>query len=152
MIRKIGLLLLFCLLFCRCQKTFLGSDPPSSPVNNFESLWKKIDERYSFFNYKNIDWNLVHEKYRPRINDSTTDIQLFSVLFEMLAELRDAHVNLVSPFNVSRYEDVFTKSQGKNKNRTGTSLKRSLVADYRERRFRLVQKLRICHTADLNLL
>lgn len=110
MIRKIGLLLFVCLLFCRCQKIFLGGDPPSTPVNNFESLWKKIDERYSFFNYKNIDWNLVHEKYRPRINDSITDIQLFNVLFEMLAELRDAHINLVSPFNESRYEGVFTKS------------------------------------------
>lgn len=110
MIRKIGLLLLVCIFLCRCQETFLGSDPPSTPVVNFESLWKTIDERYSFFSFKNIDWSLVHEKYRPQINDSMTDIQLFNVLFEMLAELRDAHVNLVSPFNVSRYEDIFTKS------------------------------------------
>jgi hypothetical protein len=110
MIRKLSWLLVVFLVLSGCQKLFLGSDPPSSPVTNFESLWKTIDERYSFFSYKNIDWNEIHEKYRPRINDSLTDIQLFAVLFEMLAELRDAHVNLVSPFNVSRYEGVFTKS------------------------------------------
>src|ERR1035437_1272410 len=108
MIRKIGLLLFICAFLCRCQETFLGVDPPSTPTTNFESLWKTIDERYSFFSYKNINWNDVYGKYRPQISDSMSDIQLFSVLFEMLAELKDAHVNLVSPFNVSRYDQVFT--------------------------------------------
>ena len=69
-----------------------------SPSGNFEALWKIIDERYCFFDYKNkeygLDWDAVHDKYRVRVNDRMTSDQLFEVMADMLAELRDGHVNL----------------------------------------------------------
>ena len=44
-----------------------------TPTGNFEALWKIIDERYCFFDYKGeeygLDWNAVHAKYRARVND-----------------------------------------------------------------------------------
>jgi hypothetical protein len=90
-----------------CSEVFLGKDVRSTPQENFESLWTILDQKYSFFSYKNVDWNEMHAKYAPKIKESTSDLELFSTLFQMLSELRDAHVNLVSPFNVSRYEGVF---------------------------------------------
>jgi Periplasmic protease len=107
---KIFLLVLSTIWFVSCQETFLGRDPSGTPRENFESLWKTLDEKYSFFDYKKIDWNEVYNRYSPRIYNSMDDIQLFNVLFEMLSELRDSHVNLVAPFNVSRYELEFTRS------------------------------------------
>ncbi len=109
MYRRIGLSIVVCLFLCKCQKLILGNDPPASPVENFECLWKTIDERYSFFEYKNIDWNTVYLKYQPQVSNSLTDLQLNNILIEMLSELRDAHVNLVSPFRQWQYEGVFDK-------------------------------------------
>ena len=34
-----------------CQKAFLGDDMKSTPRDNFQELWKTLDQKYSFFNY-----------------------------------------------------------------------------------------------------
>ena len=71
-----------------------------NPRGNFEALWRIIDEHYCFFDYKNtqygLDWDSVHDKYSRQIADDMTDTQLFEVLGNMLAELRDGHVNMYS--------------------------------------------------------
>lgn len=71
--------------------------------DNFELLWKIIDEEYCFFEYKNIDWNEIHSRYSERISESMTNDALFTVLGEMLAELKDGHVNLYATHDVARY-------------------------------------------------
>lgn len=79
----------------------------NTPQGNFEALWKIIDEHYCFLDYKKetygLDWNEKHHKYRVRINDDMTSKQLFEVLADMLAELRDGHVNLSAPHDLGRY-------------------------------------------------
>ena len=78
-----------------------------TPQGNFEALWKIIDERYCFLDYKQheigLDWNAVYHKYKVRVDDTMSDLQLFEVLCEMLGELRDGHVNLSSSHDVGRY-------------------------------------------------
>ena len=74
-----------------------------TPNGNFEALWKIIDEHYCFFEYKQVDWNAIHDKYQRQLAGNVSDDQLFEVLGNMLAELRDGHVNLYSPFDVARY-------------------------------------------------
>lgn len=105
------LLIVICLLAATasCSEIFLGEDTKSTPQENFNALWNILDQKYSFFAYKNIDWDGIYTKYYGKISSETTDVELFNVLFGMLSELRDAHVNLTSPFNVSRYDGVFAK-------------------------------------------
>lgn len=74
-----------------------------TPLGNFEELWKIIDERYCFLEYKEIDWNEVYRTYRSKITTNINNENLFEVLGDMLAELKDGHVNLISAHNVSRY-------------------------------------------------
>lgn len=75
----------------------------TSPTENFEVLWKILDEHYCFFEYKDIDWNEVHSRYRAQIDNSMNQYELFSLLGDLLAELKDGHTNLISPFNIARY-------------------------------------------------
>lgn len=75
----------------------------NSPQGNFEALWKIIDEKYCFFEYKDIDWDEVHDRYQPLITADMSRAGLFEVLGNMLAELKDGHVNLSSASNMSRY-------------------------------------------------
>ncbi len=78
-----------------------------SPTGNFEALWQILDERYCFFDYKQkeygLDWNEVYNKYKVRVNNNMNTVQLFEVLCDMLAELRDGHVNLSSSMDYGRY-------------------------------------------------
>lgn len=78
-----------------------------TPEGNFEALWQIIDEHYCFLDYKaeayGLNWNEVHSRYRQRINPKMSKVQLQEVLTDMLAELRDGHVNLYTSADVSRY-------------------------------------------------
>ena len=80
---------------------------PDTPQGNFEALWRIIDEHYCFLDYKQhttgLDWQQVHQKYQSRIDAGMNDMQLFEVLTQMLAELRDGHVNLNAAFDYGRY-------------------------------------------------
>lgn len=79
----------------------------NTPQDNFDALWKIIDERYCFFDYKHheygLDWNEVYSRYAPLITPDMPSKGLFEVLGNMLAELRDGHVNLYANYDVARY-------------------------------------------------
>ncbi len=79
----------------------------NTPEGNLEALWKLIDEHYCFLDYKaetiGLDWNEVHGRYRKMVHKGMTSAQLHEVLCNMLAELRDGHVNLYSAADVGRY-------------------------------------------------
>ena len=80
---------------------------PDTPQGNFEALWKIVDQHYCFLDYKQheygLDWNAVYNKYKVRIDKDMTSLQLFEVLTQMLAELRDGHVNLSASHDYGRY-------------------------------------------------
>lgn len=79
----------------------------NTPQGNFEALWQMIDEHYCFFDYKQneygLDWNEVRDRYAPLITPDMPQKGLFEVLGNMLAELRDGHVNLYTTYDVARY-------------------------------------------------
>lgn len=83
-----------------------GEDWENKSQDNFEALWSIIDKHYCFFDYKanaiGLDWNEVHSRYADRIAPLMNDNQLFEVLGEMLAELKDGHVNLYAAHDVAR--------------------------------------------------
>jgi C-terminal processing protease CtpA/Prc len=68
----------------------------SAPEQNFEHLWREFDQRYALFNPKRIDWYLLYEVYRPKVNSETTDDELFEIMTQMLGQLNDFHVQLIS--------------------------------------------------------
>ncbi|MCI7046312.1 MAG: hypothetical protein MR968_08615, partial [Prevotella sp.] len=63
-----------CLLSCVDEEEY-----DDSPAGNFEALWKIMDEHYCFFDYKGVNWNEVHDRYRKRIDSNMSSAQLFEV-------------------------------------------------------------------------
>lgn len=86
-----------------CEKILFEKEAEDNPVENFTLLWQTANDKYSFFEYKNINWDQVYNQYRPQITGNMNDYDLFVVLAGMLDELKDGHVNLIAPFDVSRY-------------------------------------------------
>ncbi|MFV0471207.1 MAG: S41 family peptidase [Paludibacteraceae bacterium] len=81
----------------------------NNPQGNFDALWKIIDTRYCYLDYKNIDWDSVYNAYSPRLKDIKTRYDLFDIMGGMLNELKDGHVNLYSGFDKTRYWKWFTE-------------------------------------------
>ncbi|MBE6276746.1 MAG: peptidase S41 [Bacteroides sp.] len=85
--------------------------PDNSPKGNFEALWRIIDTKYCFLDYKHeeygLDWNEVYHQYSNRLTKEMSKKELFQVLAEMLEELRDGHVNLVAYHETSQYREWY---------------------------------------------
>ncbi len=73
------------------------------PRGNFDALWTILDRNYCFFEYKEVDWNDVYREFSPRITSEMNNDALFKLMGEMLAELKDGHVNLVASHDMTRY-------------------------------------------------
>ena len=102
--KKILMLLMAGIITSSCEKILFKEDLASeNPRDNFEYLWKECRNKYAFMAYKKVDWQAVYNKYSPRINENISKDSLFNTLALMLNELRDGHVNLISPFNISLY-------------------------------------------------
>ena len=73
---KIGLLvsILSVFMFPSCHKVEVFED---DPYGNFDALWTILDERYCFFEYKNIDWTQIRTKYRKKLTSRMTSEELF---------------------------------------------------------------------------
>lgn len=104
---RIGLVFLSLIALSACERLIIEPDPANNPVENFDLLWKAVDEKYSFFKYKDIDWDEAYERYRPLVSEEMSNEALFTVMADMLNELRDGHVNLISNFDVARYSDWY---------------------------------------------
>jgi len=60
-------------------------------VENFEAFFKTFKENYALFDIKEIDWNKEYTYYSKKINEETTDDELFNVFQEILRKLDDKH-------------------------------------------------------------
>lgn len=81
---------------------------PNTPRGNFDALWKIIDTRYCYLDYKEINWDAVYTKYSSRLDSVSNKYRFFDLLSQMLSELKDGHVNLYSEFDRSRYWNWYT--------------------------------------------
>ena len=103
-----------------------------TPQGNLDALWTIIDEHYCFFDYKQheygLDWQEVYNKYNVRAKGPVNDEQLFEVLTDMLAELRDGHVNLSTTYDYGRY---WNWHEAYPSNFSDTIQRRYLGTDYR---------------------
>lgn len=99
--KKSLLLILSSVILLSCTKE-LEVSQSNTALGNFEALWETIDTKYCFIEEKGVDWQAIYTQYRPKIDSVKTERELFSLLSSMLDSLKDGHVNLYAPFDVSR--------------------------------------------------
>lgn len=94
----------FCLVSCMSRVEDSYSD---TPEGNFQALWEIIDTKYCFLEEKQVDWDGIYRQYHAKVQELAPcdEYGLFDLLASMLDSLRDGHVNLYSPFDVSRNTD-----------------------------------------------
>jgi hypothetical protein len=97
-------------LFLSCNKIVHHKKAAHNATGVFNHLWNEIDIKYSFIDYKQLDWNAIKSKYQSQVYDGMEQEALFKVCANMVNELRDGHANLIAPFDVSNYYPIFLNS------------------------------------------
>lgn len=89
-----------------CVKDALPSSPSQSDV--LKEIYQVINDRYSLFQDKTVNWDSVYREYSSQINETTTEAQLFRISINMLDQLKDGHVALFTPFGSAAYDGYYS--------------------------------------------
>lgn len=73
-----------------------GSQYSTDPELNFAALWHTFNEQYAFFAERSVDWQETFEHFHQQVSSETTEAQLFAIFSQMLSQLKDGHVGLLS--------------------------------------------------------
>ncbi len=93
-------LFLIATTFTGCEQDIVKEYNPS-PKANFDALWQILDERYCYFEAKELDWTGVYNEYINEAIKAKNELILFNIMEQMLDTLQDGHVNLYTPFDIS---------------------------------------------------
>lgn len=62
-----------------------------NPKENFNVFVNAFENDYALFSVKNINWEEVRNEYSLKVNETTTDAELFNIFRDILAGLNDRH-------------------------------------------------------------
>ncbi len=71
-----------------------GQAQPSGASAFFDEVWQTFDQNYSYFIYKEIDWDDVKARYRADFEQDLSDDAFVDKLVEVLGELHDFHIDV----------------------------------------------------------
>src|SRR4029077_20038971 len=78
-------------------------------VDSFETVWSTIRDKHWEKNPGGLDWQAVHDEFRPKIEKTETMEDVRTVLHEMLDRLHQSHFAIL-PFAI--YQDIEHSEEG----------------------------------------
>jgi carboxyl-terminal processing protease len=63
----------------------------------FDDVWQTVFDRYYDSSFGGVDWKQQREHFRPLAGNAAGTAELYSILREMVASLRDAHTRVIPP-------------------------------------------------------
>lgn len=79
------------LLMAGCADMIVTEPETNKNIEDFEAIWKRVNDVYPFLDFKKIDWDSIYSLYLPRVQAAKGD-EFYPVLNDLLAELKDGHV------------------------------------------------------------
>ncbi len=77
-----------------CGDRLLEVEFENTPDGNFDALWHEFDRYYALFDVRHVNWDSLYAVYRPRIDEGSTNAELYEVMTGLLSHLQDEHVKL----------------------------------------------------------
>ncbi len=96
--KAIGFVLIAC-VFCiatGCVDSFIDAPNDVFKEADLERTWSIVHDVYPYFAFKRINWDSLHAVYQRRAAGAQGD-EMYQVLFDLLAELKDGHVQIKTP-------------------------------------------------------
>jgi C-terminal peptidase prc len=66
----------------------------------FDQLWRLVQRRYLYEDFRGVDWEAARKTYGARARDATTSDEFYQVLREMIDSLGDQHSHFETPQEV----------------------------------------------------
>src|ERR1700675_3791146 len=95
-----------------CCIALSGQAPPDQKQLNlasFEKIWTTIRDKHWEKNPGGLDWQAIHEEFRPKIDQAASMDQARAVIRDMLGRLHQTHFAI---FPASVYDDVDVEGGG----------------------------------------
>ncbi|MHC4740461.1 MAG: S41 family peptidase [Planctomycetota bacterium] len=67
---------------------------PEEMEENFEILVQAVDQHYSFFVHKDIDWEVICKDYRKKLKYARTSRDFYRLVYQFVRRLEDSHSRL----------------------------------------------------------
>ncbi len=72
----------------------LDEKKAANPEYNFEVFAETVKEHYAFFDLNKINWEALYQEQKRKINENTTEAELYLIIEETLEKLKDNHAFL----------------------------------------------------------
>jgi len=72
-------------------------DKSEGRLGMFEAVWNKVNETFFDPAFKGLDWGAARDRYRPLVAAAESDEEFYSLVNNMLWELKASHNALVPP-------------------------------------------------------
>lgn len=66
-------------------------------IDSFETVWSTIRDNHWEIRPGGLDWQAIHDEYRPRVDRAETSDQVRGIMREMLARLKQTHFAILAP-------------------------------------------------------
>ncbi len=80
-------------------------------VQDFDTFWQTYKDAYVFFDLKKgdygVDWDAIREQYIEKLQNSTSDIELYAAITEAQTLLRDGHCYNGAISKIRETEPIF---------------------------------------------
>lgn len=107
--KSIAYILTILIFLTSCEQVLFDDElETTDPKTNFDYFWNQVNENYSYFELKNVNWEDMRVKYEAGLYEGISEDSLFNLMANMLGELNDGHNNLVSSFNKSYSYVIYT--------------------------------------------
>ncbi len=81
-------------------------------IDTFEKVWTTIRDKHWEKNPGGLDWQAIHEEYRPRIDKAANIDQVRDILKDMLSRLHETHFGILPATVYAAVEDFDTPGDG----------------------------------------
>ena len=70
---------------------------------NFEKIWHSIQDNYYDPQMNGVNWDEVHQRYRPLVEAITSDQDFYPLMERLAGELHDAHTHVLDPARAANF-------------------------------------------------
>ena len=78
-----------------CLAQNAGSAAHQADLDSFEYVWKTVGDKHWDPQLGGLDWQAVHDQFRPKIEKSENIEQTRQILTEMLETLKLSHYRII---------------------------------------------------------
>jgi C-terminal processing protease CtpA/Prc len=110
-IRKSIIAFFLCLAVSGCSELIVGPSDTSHNLDDFVSLGQLVKSRYPFLQFKHVNWDSLLVVYRPKVDQAKGD-EIYTVFHDLLAELKDGHIELRTEGGFSTVTYEWPRLQG----------------------------------------